>query len=94
MSPYVLDLDFNLPEFKSLLNLSLFESWLMNPISFNYRYFKPYWLKATNLPIIMERLKGNENIERALRSAIIQSFDKELAHLYFKYFAIPISPMP
>ncbi|SFO51888.1 hypothetical protein SAMN05428949_5536 [Chitinophaga sp. YR627] len=84
--PYILNLNFNLPEFKILKNLSDFESWLANPIDFDYERFETDWLKAANNEYILNRMKGNEKITEALSRKLKAEYDKNLAKIYFRYF--------
>lgn len=85
--PYILDLSFDLAEFKLLTTLSPFERWLANPVDFDYQDFKAEWLKAARSTYILNRLKGNENIRLAIAEELKANFDKQLAKVYFKYFA-------
>jgi hypothetical protein len=84
--PYILNLDFDLPELKVLKNLSPFECWLASPFDFDYDNFKPEWLKAAQSTFILNRFKGNEKIKIALSEELKTNFDKSLAKVYFKYF--------
>ncbi|MBB2143987.1 hypothetical protein GM921_00690 [Pedobacter sp. LMG 31464] len=86
MIPYILNLDFGLPEFEVLDTLSPFESWLRNPLNFDYESFEPNWLLACN-KFVHERLKGNQLIALSLEDNLRKSFDKKLAEIYFGYFA-------
>jgi len=85
--PYVLDLDFNMPAFAKLTNLSPFETWLANPHEFNYDDFEPRWLLAANSPLIAKRLSGFEPIRQRLSAYLKDNYDKQLSKTYFQYFA-------
>lgn len=85
--PYILDLGFDLPELQILTGLSPFERWLASPVNFDYREFKAEWLRAARSSYILDRLKGNESIRSAVAEELKNNFDKQLAKVYFKYFA-------
>lgn len=86
MIPYILNLNFDLPEFKILEGLSDFEFWLANPIEFDYERFETEWLKAADNEYILNRLKGNGKIAEALSRKLKGEYDKNLAKIYFQYF--------
>ena len=85
--PYILNLEFTLPEFQILDTLSLFERWLLNPVSFDYGDFDPRWIKLCN-SFVFKRLKGNKNIAFALENSLAEKFDRKLSEIYFTYFFI------
>ena len=83
---YQLKIDFNRSELNLFTNLNDFETWLLNPIDFNYRKFDAIWLTDLNHPIILERLKGNFNITKAIDLELKKDFNPVLAELHYKFF--------
>lgn len=85
---YKFNIDFNRSELKVFTNLNDFETWLLNPIVFNYKLFEPIWLLDLNDNIIIERFKGNENIANAIESQLENKFNPVLAEMKYKFFNI------
>jgi hypothetical protein len=84
--PYILDLNFELPEIGMLTGLSEFESWLANPIAFDYTRFDVQWLTAANNPHILKRLSGHTAIKAKLGAHLSSNYNKTLSKIYFNYF--------
>jgi hypothetical protein len=85
---YKLNIDFNRSELNVFTNLNDFETWLLNPVEFDYKKFEAIWLTDINDSIILERLKGNVNIDNAIESQLEKEFNPVLAELKYKYFNI------
>lgn len=83
---YKLNIDFDREELKSFSNLNRFESWLLNPVGFNYDCFEVKWLTDLNNPIFLNRLKSISNIKSAIEVELDTSFDATLAEIRFEYF--------
>ncbi|MEO9210624.1 MAG: hypothetical protein ABI208_05970, partial [Ginsengibacter sp.] len=83
---YQLKVDFKRRELKLLTNLNHFETWLLNPIDFDYSKFNAIWLIDLNHPIILERLKGNVNITKEIELELEREFNAVLAELKYKFF--------
>lgn len=83
---YQLKVDFKRRELKLLTNLNHFETWLLNPIDFDYSKFNAIWLTDLNHPIILKRLKGNENITKAIELELEREFNAVLAEIKYKFF--------
>ena len=85
---YKLNIDFERPELKVLNGLNHFESWLLNPMKFDYQHFEAIWLTDLNTPTILDRLKGNINIAISIEAQLRKKFNPVLAELKYKYFQI------
>jgi hypothetical protein len=85
--PYILELDFELPAFKRLTNLSAFESWLADPFHFDYTSFDARWLIVTDNHYILKRLAGYPPVKEKLSKFLKENYDKALAKTFFKYFS-------
>jgi len=83
---YKLNIDFDRSELKSFANLNDFETWLLNPIDFNYKKFDAKWLTDIKNPIILDRLRGNRKIESAIEKELKENFNSVLAEIKYKYF--------
>jgi hypothetical protein len=84
--PYILGLDFGLPEFMVLETLSPFDQWLRKPLDFDYADFDPYWLLACSSHVL-ERLSGNQKISSAIGETLHERFNDKLAKIYFRHFS-------
>lgn len=87
---YQLNIDFNRNELKVFTNLNDFETWLLNPVEFDYEKFEAIWLTDIHDTIIIERLKGNMNIANAIELQLEKEFNPVLAELKYKFFNIEI----
>jgi len=85
---YKLNIDFNRSELQIFTNLNDFETWLLNPVDFNYKKFEAIWLTDLNRTVIPERLKGNVNISRAIELHLEKDFNPILAELKYKFFNV------
>jgi hypothetical protein len=81
---YHLNIDFNRNELKSFTNLNDFETWLLNPLDFDYTKFEAKWLIDLNRPFILSRLKGIKQIENALETELRKDFNPVLAEIKYK----------
>lgn len=70
-----------------LTNLQLSEKWLLNPETFDYAQFDPFWVKAYDHPILLESMQGIPNIKSALHARLAITYDRGLSEIYFRYFA-------
>ncbi len=68
-------------------NLNDFETWLLNPIEFDYKKFDAKWLTDINYPVILDRLKGNANIRSAIETELEKEFNPVLAEVKYRYFS-------
>jgi len=87
ITSYKRQLDFTRSEFSLFTGLNEFETWLLNPLGFNYENFDAKWLIDVDIPVIMERIKGTKEIAEAIDKEILSSFNSELAEIKYKYFA-------
>ena len=88
---YKLKIDFNRSELKSFTNLNDFETWLLNPIDFNYKIFDTKWLiDISNYSIIFDRLRNIEPIGAAIEIELNKEFNSTLAKIKYKYFSVQI----
>lgn len=85
---YKLNIDFNRNELKVFTNLNDFETWLLNPVEFDYNKFEAIWLTDINDTILIERLKGNMDIASAIKLQLEKEFNPVLAELKYKFFNI------
>jgi hypothetical protein len=85
---YKLNIEFDRAELKLFSDLNNFETWILNPIKFDYNNFDVNWLTDVNNPIILNRLKNNQTIKTQIESHLNHSFDTVLAEISFKYFSI------
>ncbi|WP_445748865.1 hypothetical protein [Polaribacter sp.] len=83
---YKLNIDFKRIELKVFTNLNEFETWLLNPLEFDYKKFKAIWLTDLKDKIILDRLKGNLNITKAINKQLKREFNPILAEIKYKYF--------
>jgi len=66
--------------------LTSYESWLIEPESFDYSEFDPRWLKdAEKRPMLLKRYKKVPDIADKLELYLTNSYDKKLAELYFRH---------
>lgn len=84
---YKLNIDFNRSELKVFTNLNNFETWLLNPVEFDYKKFDAIWLTDVNDIVIIDRLKGNVSITNAIELQLEKEFNPMLAELKYKYFS-------
>lgn len=83
---YNFNIDFNREELKLFTELNDFESWLLNPIEFNYKKFDGLWLTDLYNTAVLEKLAGNLNISNAIDKELKKSFNPILAEIKYKYF--------
>ena len=84
---YSFNIDFEQTDLKSLTNLNDFESWLINPVKFDYNLFNTKWLKDVNKPVILNRIKDNQDIKKAIGLELQNNFDSTLAEIKYNYFS-------
>jgi hypothetical protein len=84
---YKLNIDFNRNELRVFTNLNDFETWLLNPVEFDYKKFQAIWLTDLNDTILIERLKGNMDIANTIESQLGKEFNPVLAELKYKFFS-------
>jgi len=66
--------------------LTSYESWLIEPESFDYSEFDPRGLKdAEKRPMLLKRYKKVPDIADKLELYLTNSYDKKLAELYFRH---------
>lgn len=83
---YSKNIDFSRTELGLFTNLNQFETWILNPIQFDYANFDAKWLIDLKIPVIMERIKGNKQISKAIEKELQITFHPELAEVKYKYF--------
>lgn len=79
-------IDFDRPELKILKNSNSFESWLLNPVDFDYSKFDAKWLIDIHDTIIIDRLKNNTHIGEAIDIELKTVYNPILAELKYRYF--------
>ena len=84
---YKLNIDFSRIELKVFTNLNDFETWLLNPVEFDYNKFEAIWLTDVNNTTIIERLKDNMYIANSIELQLEKEFHPVLAELKYKYFS-------
>ena len=84
---YSLNIDFEECSLKSFANLNDFETWLINPINFDYTIFNVKWLLDVNKPIILCKIKEVKEIKNAIDLELLNNFDASLAEIKYKYFS-------
>lgn len=85
---YRLKIDFNRNELKSFTNLNDFETWLLNPIDFDYEKFRTIWLIDIHDPVILDRMKNIEQISAAIELELKKEFNSIIAEIKYKYFSM------
>lgn len=85
---YRLKIDFNRSELKSFTNLNDFETWLLNPIAFDYEKFKAIWLIDIHDPVILNRIKNIEQIRVSIELELKKEFNSIIAEIKYKYFSM------
>jgi hypothetical protein len=83
---YKLNIDFNRSELKSLKNLNDFETWLINPLAFDYNKFDAKWLTDLDDAIFINKFKNIPKIKGAIDLELEKSFEPMLAEIKYKYF--------
>lgn len=86
-SIYLRGIDFNRDEFSLLSNLNEFESWIINPTTFNYQKFDAKWLIDLDDNIILDRLKEIPEIGLAIEKQLKMEFNPILARIKYTYFS-------
>jgi len=85
---YKLKIDLNRSELKVFTNLNNFETWLLNPIDFDYRLFDSKWLIDLDNSIILDEIKNIKPIGEAIEIELRKEFNSTLAEIKYKYFSI------
>jgi hypothetical protein len=83
---YKLGIDFEREELKIFTGLNPFESWLLNPVAYDYGNFEAKWLIDIDRSVILDRLKGNKNIGKAIEIELLKEYNPVLAKYKYKYF--------
>jgi hypothetical protein len=83
---YSLKIDFNREELTKITDLNEFESWILNPNTYDYSTFNPKWLIDIKNTIILERLKNQPEILKSIEVELKKEFDPTLAEIKYKYF--------
>ena len=78
---YSLNIDFEECSLKSFANLNDFETWLINPINFDYTIFNVKWLLDVNKPIILCKIKEVKEIKNAIDLELLNNFAASLADI-------------
>ncbi|RTY81563.1 hypothetical protein EKL99_12260 [Flavobacterium sp. ZB4P23] len=81
---YKFNIDFNKSELKLLTDLNDFETWLLNPLVFDYKKFDCIWLRDLKNSIILGRLYGINDIVKAIDEHLENEFDPTLAEIKYK----------
>lgn len=72
---------------KKLTDLSDYETWLLSPDQFDYKFFKCYWLKSVfRKTIFLDKIRGIQEIKDLLQEELKSGFNQELSEIYVKYF--------
>ncbi|MBN8694580.1 MAG: hypothetical protein J0L69_15405 [Bacteroidetes bacterium] len=83
---YKKNIDFSKDELKLFTNLNQFETWILNPLQYDYKNFDAKWLIDVNIPVIIERIKNNKQVAEAIEQELKVRFHPELAKIKYKYF--------
>jgi hypothetical protein len=81
---YYLDIPFTEPRLRNLEHLSHYESWLINPVQFDYAHFNPEWMHAVSNFYFLRRLKDIKQLREPIEMRLRKKFDARLARIYFK----------
>lgn len=84
---YKLNIDFDRSELKSFKNLNDFETWLINPQSFDYNKFDAKWLTDLDDTTFINRFKNIPKIKTAIDLELTNKFEPLLAEIRYKHFA-------
>lgn len=74
------------PRLSVLTNLSNYEQWLINPDDFNYDFFDPEWLIASN-QVILETIRHIPSIRKMTYEHLQKNYSDELSKIYFGFLA-------
>ncbi|HFK5506807.1 hypothetical protein [Elizabethkingia anophelis] len=81
-----LKIDVDLECFDKLEDLEAFESWLLNPKKFDYRFFDSDWLIVLNeYPTFLERLANIVDIATAVEERLERDYNASLAEIKYRY---------
>lgn len=84
---YKLEISFENHELKLFVNLNSFESWLIDPLNFDYANFDTNWLiDIEDCPIILKRLKNIQPLMNAIDEKISTAYDPILAQIKYQYY--------
>ncbi|HEX8331146.1 MAG TPA: hypothetical protein VF622_00920 [Segetibacter sp.] len=83
---YFLKIDFKRNELKIFTKLNEFETWLLSPIDYEYNFFNAHWLIDLKNTIIIDRIKNNPNIAKAIEVELKREFHPDLCELKYKFF--------
>jgi len=73
------------PALAILKDLNLYQQWLIDPFSFNYKNFDTDWLILSNNEYIMSPLKSIPAIAKAAKVKLTGEYNAELAEIFAKY---------
>ncbi|AIL46997.1 hypothetical protein [Elizabethkingia anophelis] len=81
-----LKIDAELECFDKLEDLNAFESWLLNPKKFDYRFFDSDWLIVlSEYPTFLERLANIDDIATAAEERLEREYNASLAEIKYRY---------
>lgn len=83
---YKFRIDFNISASSAFENINDAESWLLNPIDFDYNKFNVEWLLEVKNPIFLERLKEIKEIKIEIEKSLKKQYDAYLAEMLYTYF--------
>jgi len=64
-----------------------YEKWLLEPASYDYKEFSPFWLKYVPASTgIYDKIKNISEIKASIEKSLKTSYDKKLGEIYVKYF--------
>ena len=82
----LLNIELTETEVQIFKNRSVFEQWLLNPAQFNYNIFDPNWLIEIKEYIILDKIRGVKEVEKAIEKELKKKFNPVLAEIKYKYF--------
>lgn len=77
-------IDFNRSELRLVTNLNDFETWLLNPLTFDYSKFNAKWLIDINFPNVINRIKDITEIWASIENELKKEFHPVLAEIKYK----------
>jgi len=83
---YKRQINLNRSELEIFTDLNEYETWLLNPIDFDYNKFDPKWLLDIHDTIIVDGLKGNKSIANAIEKQLKYEYDPILSKLKYEIF--------
>jgi len=82
---HTFDVPLDHPAFAALKGLTLFQQWMVDPLSFDYADFDVSWFRHATSAVFLKKLKGKAEILNTVEKLLREDFDPKLAKVYFKY---------